>query len=171
MATTGIGKWRGCAGRVGLFYKSAQTGMSVLLTPRRVDGDAPHGKWRGNVRGRVGLFHKSAQTGMSVLPKARRVDGDAPHGKGIGQRTLRGRGPQKKGRAPAWEREPCERIPFPSRFRPGRGVIHPSFPLRGRWGDPNQFGERAPSLSLAIPVKIVVRMHAAVIEQMARQTR
>src|ERR1700730_15025717 len=58
----------------------------------------------------------------------------------------------RKGRAPAWEREPCECIPFPSRFRPGRGVIHPSFPLRGGWDDPSQFGERAPSLSLAIPV-------------------
>src|SRR5689334_22260761 len=28
---------------------------------------------------------------------------------------------------------PERRIPFPAFFSPGCGVIHPSFPLRGRW--------------------------------------
>ena len=35
------------------------------------------------------------------------------------------------------------------RRRPARGVIHPSFPLRGRWGRRASGGEQAPSPSLA----------------------
>jgi hypothetical protein len=40
---------------------------------------------------------------------------------------------QKNG-APAWEREPRKaRLNASVVFTPARGVIHPSFPLRGRW--------------------------------------
>ena len=37
---------------------------------------------------------------------------------------------------------------FPA-LQPARGVIHPSFPLRGRWGRSASVGEQAPSPSLA----------------------
>src|SRR5258706_1562835 len=43
---------------------------------------------------------------------------------------------------------PKRRIPFPAFFSPGRGVIHPSFPLRGRWERPSQISKQAPSPSL-----------------------
>ncbi len=44
-------------------------------------------------------------------------------------------------------------------FQPARGVIHPSFPLRGRWGRPASVGEQAPSPSLAFFCKTSLGMH------------
>src|SRR5258706_16199290 len=54
---------------------------------------------------------------------------------------------QKKGPSLGNE-SPKRRIPFPAFFSPGRGVIHPSFPLRGRWERPSQISKQAPSPSL-----------------------
>jgi len=57
---------------------------------------------------------------------------------------------QKKNEAPAWDRGP-RRVRFVVSvvFTPTRGVIHPSFPLRGRWERIAKSGEQAPSPSLA----------------------
>ena len=44
-------------------------------------------------------------------------------------------------------------------FQPARGVIHPSFPLRGRWGRSASVGEQAPSPSLAFFCKTSLGMH------------
>jgi hypothetical protein len=56
----------------------------------------------------------------------------------------------KKSGAPAWEREPRKaRFDASVVFTPARGVIHPSFPLRGRWERFAKSDERAPSPSLA----------------------
>ena len=47
-------------------------------------------------------------------------------------------------------RAPSGAFPFVSVvFTPTRGVIHPSFPLRGRWERTLERGEQAPSPSLA----------------------
>src|SRR5579859_671864 len=47
-------------------------------------------------------------------------------------------------------RAPSGAFPFVSVvFTPTRGVIHPSFPLRGRWERTLKSGEQAPSPSLA----------------------
>ena len=56
----------------------------------------------------------------------------------------------EKNEAPAWDREP-RRVRFVVSvvFTPTRGVIHPSFPLRGRWERIAKSGEQAPSPSLA----------------------
>ena len=63
------------------------------------------------------------------------------------------RGSKKFG-APAWVREPRKARFVPGVvFTPERGVIHPSFPLRGRWERPAKIGEKAPSASLAFPGK------------------
>src|SRR5580704_13955997 len=55
-----------------------------------------------------------------------------------------------KNEAPAWDRGP-RRVRFVVSvvFTPTRGVIHPSFPLRGRWERIAKSGEQAPSPSLA----------------------
>ena len=46
-------------------------------------------------------------------------------------------------------RAPSDAFPFVSVvFTPTRGVIHPSFPLRGRWERTLKSGEQAPSPSL-----------------------
>ena len=46
-------------------------------------------------------------------------------------------------------KSPERRVPFVSVvFTPTRGVIHPSFPLRGRWERMLKNGEQAPSPSL-----------------------
>src|SRR5271165_7209482 len=57
---------------------------------------------------------------------------------------------QKKNEAPAWDRGP-RRVRFVVSvvFTPTRGVIHPSFPLRGRWERIAKSGEQAPPPSLA----------------------
>ncbi len=56
----------------------------------------------------------------------------------------------KESGAPAWVREPREaRSVSGVVFTPEHGVIHPSFPLRGRWERPIQSGAQAPSPSLA----------------------
>jgi hypothetical protein len=63
--------------------------------------------------------------------------------------TCREAGVKESG-APAWVREPRKaRSVSGVVFTPERGVIHPSFPLRGRWERPIQSGEQAPSPSLA----------------------
>jgi hypothetical protein len=55
---------------------------------------------------------------------------------------------QKSG-APAWDREPREARSIASVvFTPARGVIHPSFPLRGRWERSAKNSKQAPSPSL-----------------------
>lgn len=56
----------------------------------------------------------------------------------------------EKNEAPAWDRGP-RRVRFVVSvvFTPTRGVIHPSFPLRGRWERIAKSGEQAPSPSLA----------------------
>jgi len=55
-----------------------------------------------------------------------------------------------KKEAPAWDRGP-RRVRFVASvvFTPARGVIHPSFPLRGRWERIVKSDEQAPSPSLA----------------------
>jgi hypothetical protein len=55
----------------------------------------------------------------------------------------------EKNEAPAWDRGP-RRVRFVVSvvFTPTRGVIHPSFPLRGRWERIAKSGEQAPSPSL-----------------------
>jgi hypothetical protein len=55
-----------------------------------------------------------------------------------------------KNEAPAWDRGP-RRVRFVASvvFTPARGVIHPSFPLRGRWERIVKSDEQAPSPSLA----------------------
>ena len=41
---------------------------------------------------------------------------------------------RKENGALAWEQEPRKRVSVAGVvFTPARGVIHPSFPLRGRW--------------------------------------
>ena len=55
-------------------------------------------------------------------------------------------------------------------FQPARGVIHPSFPLRGRWGRPASVGEQAPSPSLAFFCKTSLGMHPALVLQITRQS-
>ncbi len=51
--------------------------------------------------------------------------------------------------APAWDRGPRKaRFVASVVFTPARGVIHPSFPLRGRWERIVDSGEQAPSPSL-----------------------
>jgi hypothetical protein len=55
---------------------------------------------------------------------------------------------QKKSAAPAWGPAKARSI-FSVVFTPTRGVIHPSFPLRGRWERFAKNGEQAPSPSLA----------------------
>jgi hypothetical protein len=58
----------------------------------------------------------------------------------------------KKTGAPAWDREPRKaRFNADVVFTPARGVIHPSFPLRGRWSRTSETSKQAPSPSLAIP--------------------
>src|SRR5271170_3118024 len=54
-----------------------------------------------------------------------------------------------KNEAPAWDRGP-RRVRFVVSvvFTPTRGVIHPSFPLRGRWERIVKNAEQAPSPSL-----------------------
>src|ERR1700676_2497026 len=56
----------------------------------------------------------------------------------------------EKNEAPAWDRGP-RRVRFVVSvvFTPTRGIIHPSFPLRGRWERIAKSGEQAPSPSLA----------------------
>ena len=56
----------------------------------------------------------------------------------------------EKNEAPAWDRGP-RRVRFVVSvvFTPTRGVIHPSFPFRGRWERIAKSGEQAPSPSLA----------------------
>ena len=45
-------------------------------------------------------------------------------------------------------------------FTPARGVIHPSFPLRGRWSTIRSNRKQAPSPSLAIrAVRLLLRAH------------
>src|SRR5277367_874536 len=52
--------------------------------------------------------------------------------------------------APAWDREPWKARSIASVvFTPARGVIHPSFPLRGRWERQVKSVKQAPSPSLA----------------------
>src|SRR6267378_5328377 len=59
-----------------------------------------------------------------------------------------GRLDEKSG-APAWDREPRKaRSVAGVVFTPARGVIHPSFPLRGRWGRSAETDQQAPSPSL-----------------------
>src|SRR5277367_2699525 len=49
-------------------------------------------------------------------------------------------------------------------FTPARGVIHPSFPLRGRWERTFRIGKQAPSPSLAIlSARKLIRAHASTI--------
>ena len=63
---------------------------------------------------------------------------------------LNAAGTRGKNEAPAWDRGP-RRVRFVVSvvFTPTRGVIHPSFPLRGRWERIAKSGEQAPSPSLA----------------------
>jgi hypothetical protein len=57
--------------------------------------------------------------------------------------------PAKKKGAPAWDREPRKaRFVASVVFTPACGVIHPSFPLRGRWERIVESNEQAPSPSL-----------------------
>jgi hypothetical protein len=54
-----------------------------------------------------------------------------------------------KSGAPAWDREPRKvRLISGVVFTPERGVIHPSFPLRGRWERSAKISKQAPSPSL-----------------------
>ena len=56
----------------------------------------------------------------------------------------------QKNRGPAWDRGPWKaRSVAGVVFTPARGVIHPSFPLRGRWERPLKSTKQAPSPSLA----------------------
>src|SRR5271155_550128 len=60
------------------------------------------------------------------------------------------RGAKQKKWAPAWDREPEKARSIASVvFTPARGVIHPSFPLRGRWQRQIKSVKQAPSPSLA----------------------
>src|SRR6266404_2749781 len=55
----------------------------------------------------------------------------------------------KKSGALAWDREPRKaRSVAGVVFTPARGVIHPSFPLRGRWERSAKSDKQAPSPSL-----------------------
>jgi hypothetical protein len=55
----------------------------------------------------------------------------------------------RKSGAPAWDREPLKtRSVAGVVFTPARGVIHPSFPLRGRWERNVKSDKQAPSPSL-----------------------
>src|SRR5258706_5946153 len=62
--------------------------------------------------------------------------------------------PREKSSGKKWgpcfgPRAPSGAFPFVSVvFTPTRGVIHPSFPLRGRWERTSKCGEQAPSPSL-----------------------
>src|SRR5215813_9006387 len=78
---------------------------------------------------------------------------------------------QKNG-APAWDREPRRtRFIVSVVFTPTRGVIHPSFPLRGRWERSVENRKQAPSPSLAIPAEssFETRPHRLLVQE-ARQS-
>jgi len=68
---------------------------------------------------------------------------------GLTEEESKSEGRGKNG-APAWDRGP-RRVRFVASvvFTPARGVIHPSFPLRGRWERIAKSNEQAPSPSLA----------------------
>jgi hypothetical protein len=57
-------------------------------------------------------------------------------------------GTLKKG-PPLGTGDPRRRVPLPVSFSHQRGVIHPSFPLRGRWERDVKSVKQAPSPSLA----------------------
>jgi hypothetical protein len=67
----------------------------------------------------------------------------------------------KKSGAPAWDQGP-RRVRFVAGvvFTPARGVIHPSFPLRGRWERIVKSNEQAPSPSLAAPHNASCETHS-----------
>jgi hypothetical protein len=69
--------------------------------------------------------------------------------------------PLEKNQAPAWDRGP-RRVRFVVSvvFTPTRGIIHPSFPLRGRWERIAKSGERAPSPSLASLLNLSCETHS-----------
>src|SRR5260370_27655872 len=68
---------------------------------------------------------------------------------GSADSALRYRSEQKKWGPCLGTRAPNGAFPFVSVvFTPTRGVIHPSFPLRGRWERTSKSGEQAPSPSL-----------------------
>jgi uncharacterized protein YecT (DUF1311 family) len=60
-----------------------------------------------------------------------------------------GRVEKRKKRAPAWDRGPRRHVSIAGVvFTPALGVIHPSFPLRGRWERSVKSDQQAPSPSL-----------------------
>ena len=60
-------------------------------------------------------------------------------------------------RAPAWDRGPRKaRFVASVVFTPARGVIHPSFPLRGRWERSVKSNKQAPSPSLCHSSHLVI---------------